>query len=387
MDIPLLLLALLGHTLLWVAMINRAHAVAIPQSIGHLVTATCMACLVSVPIGFAWWYVSAGARDLPWHRFPPQVLLYLGICWVAATVMIARRAWQGVSHRPPPVLRSHRTRIVELTIADPPGVEQQAQHFLVRLPGNQILQLDLTERAFDVPRLDPVLDGLSIVHLSDFHFTGRVAKWYFEEAVRHSNELQPDLVAITGDLVDHSDYIDWVPDTLGKLTARYGIYFILGNHDIRIDTRRLRRVLDQCGLIDLGGRWIEVRVRGRRVVLAGNELPWLAPAADMTRCPPRHEGQGPLRIVLSHSPDQFDWSRAQDADLLLAGHTHGGQIRVPWIGAIFSPSAVGVKYASGVFYAHPTIMHVTRGISGELPVRLNCPPEMAHLRLHAPRRE
>jgi predicted MPP superfamily phosphohydrolase len=69
--------------------------------------------------------------------------------------------------------------------------------------------------------------------------------------------------------------------------------------------------------------------------------------------------------------------------LLLAGHTHGGQIRFPLIGPILAPSRVGVKYDSGVFYAPPTIMHVTRGVSGELPVRLNCPPEMAHLALHA----
>ncbi len=67
----------------------------------------------------------------------------------------------------------------------------------------------------------------------------------------------------------------------------------------------------------------------------------------------------------------------------MAGHTHGGQIRLPLIGAVFSPSRQGVQYASGLFYAPPTIMHVTRGVSGELPIRLNCPPEMAHLVLHS----
>jgi hypothetical protein len=120
--------------------------------------------------------------------------------------------------------------------------------------------------------------------------------------------------------------------------------------------------------------------------LAGNELPWLVPAADMSNCPPRN-GDGPLRIVLAHSPDQLDWAQAQDADLLLAGHTHGGQIRLPLIGPILSPTREGVKYASGVFYAPPTIMHVTRGVSGLLPLRLKCPPEMVYLLLHAARRE
>ncbi len=152
---------------------------------------------------------------------------------------------------------------------------------------------------------------------------------------------------------------------------------------VGVDGDRLRGVLRDQGLVDLGGRWIEVEVRGRPIVLAGNELPWLAPAADMTRCPKRDADGGPLRIVLSHSPDQISWAQAQDADLLLAGHTHGGQIRLPLIGPILAPSRVGVKYASGVFYAAPTIMHVTRGVSGELPIRLNCPPEMAHLILRS----
>ena len=79
---------------------------------------------------------------------------------------------------------------------------QLAHHFLVYLPRNEILQLDMTERAIEIPRLRPALDGLSIIHLSDFHFTGRVAKDYFQEVVRHANETEPDLVAVTGDLVD-----------------------------------------------------------------------------------------------------------------------------------------------------------------------------------------
>jgi len=103
----------------------------------------------------------------------------------------------------------------------------------------------------------------------------------------------------------------------------------------------------------------------------------------MTRCPRRSPGGGPLRIVLSHSPDQLKWAQTHDADLLLAGHTHGGQVCFPLVGAILTPSRVGVKYSSGIFYAPPTIMHVTRGVSGRFPIRLNCPPEMARLVLRA----
>ena len=70
---------------------------------------------------------------------------------------------------------------------------------------------------------------------------------------------------------------------------------------------------------------------------------------------------------------------------MLAGHTHGGQIRLPLIGPVFAPSRNGVQYASGLFYAPPTILNVSRGLSAELPLRMNCPPEIIHLTLHAGR--
>ena len=120
------------------------------------------------------------------------------------------------------------------------------------------------------------------------------------------------------------------------------------------------------------------------MLLAGNELPWFKPAADPRTFPPRSEV--PLRIVLAHSPDQLEWARQADGDLMLAGHTHGGQIRLPLIGPVLSPSLKGVHYASGLFYEPPTILNVSRGLSGEVPLRMNCTPEIVHLTLHAANR-
>jgi predicted MPP superfamily phosphohydrolase len=265
-----------------------------------------------------------------------------------------------------------------------PAAVNGDHHLFARLPGNETLQLELSEWILDVPRLDAALDGLSIVHLSDLHFTGWIGKSYFHEVVRRSNELQPDLVAITGDLADNAACLDWAADILGRLSARYGVYFILGNHDLRIDADRLRRSMTERGLIDLGGRWLKVDLRERAVILAGNELPWIGPTASLDGCPPRTATGSPLRIALSHTPDQFRWARAHGVDLLLAGHTHGGQICIPPLGAILSPTFSGVKHVSGVFYREPTILHVTRGVSGTIPLRWNCPPELALLRLRAP---
>jgi uncharacterized protein len=394
------LAALLGHAALWVALVNRVHAVGLSRRCVRLITVLCFFCLPAMPLAAVAWIILAGVGPLdafgPGHWQQPVslgVLLYLAVCWMAAAVTLPRWVRRHVFHRPPRVLRWHRTRSILAGRACLPGrpaspeapplpIDEHPHHFLVHVPGNQILRLDLSERAIDVPRLPPELDGLSVVHLSDLHFTGRVGKTYFQEVVRLSNKIEPELVLVTGDLVDDSRYIDWVPDTLGCLRARYGVYFVLGNHDLRADTSRLRGVLREQGLIYVGARWLEVEVRGQRVVLAGNELPWIGPAADLSDCPPREVA--PLRILLAHTPDRLDWARRWDADLLLAGHTHGGQIRLPGIGPIFAPSSSGVKHSSGLFYDPPTILHVTRGVSGELPIRLNCPPELVHLVLHSP---
>ena len=308
---------------------------------------------------------------------------YLGLCLISAAVTLVTRLQWMVSHDASKILRFHRSR--RLSTANVLHSPDHPHHAIVRLPGNQSLALDLTERGLDVPRLPPALEGLSIVHLSDFHFTGKVGKPFFEEVVRMSNALEPEIVALTGDLVDKTPCIDWIPETFGRLKARFGIYYILGNHDLRSDWRRMRgRCMDGLGLIYVGGGgWKVAEIRGQPVLFAGNELPWFRPAADLSTCPPRSEV--PFRLLLAHSPDQLAWARQGDGDLLLAGHTHGGQIRLPLIGPVHVPSRDGVQFASGPFHAPPTILNVSRGLSAELPLWMNCTPEIIHLTLHAGR--
>ena len=117
--------------------------------------------------------------------------------------------------------------------------------------------------------------------------------------------------------------------------------------------------------------------------MAGTETPWFG---ANPRVPPRtfdENGVPIARILLSHSPDQIPWARRQNFDLMLAGHTHGGQIRFPVLGPIVAPSLFGVRYASGVFHEAPTLMHVSRGVSGLDPIRVNCPPEVTRITLRA----
>jgi predicted MPP superfamily phosphohydrolase len=390
MVLALTLLALVGHGFLWAAFFNLTHYTSLPRWILIPLTVVGFAAAVLIPVGFEAWYLAGGLTPAGLAEQGPLGWLagaYLALCWIAGGVTVTRWIGRRALSRPPTVLRHERRRLCRpLETADRTASDRRAHDFLTRLPGNQILQLEIAERAVEVPRLPPALDRLSIVHLSDLHFTGRVGRAYFEGVVRLANQLDADLVAITGDLLDESKCIDWVPDTLGKLTSRHGAYFVLGNHDLLVETDRLRRTLVEAGLVDLGGRWIEIRVRGEPVILAGNELPWIVPAADLEHAPSRSPNGGPLRIALSHSPDQLAWARRHDVDLLLAGHTHGGQICVPLVGPLLSATRLGANYASGIYHLAPTIVQITRGVSGRFPVRINCPPELTKLVLRSPAR-
>jgi predicted MPP superfamily phosphohydrolase len=282
-------------------------------------------------------------------------------------------------HRLPSIVRFHENRDVSLDLEGAAAHEGELEHHaLVQLPFNEILQLEISRWTIDVPRLSPALDGLTIAHLSDLHFTERVGKAFFREVVEVCNRLDPDLVCITGDLIDRETCLEWIPDTFGKLRSRYGIYFVLGNHDLYVNVTQLRSLLEKNGLVDLGGRWLPIKIRGTPLALGGNERPWFTSEALDAPPPPNM-----TRIVLAHTPDQFAWARRKDVDLVLAGHTHGGQIRIPPLGAIFTPCVAGVRYISGLYYVPPTIMHISRGLSGDIPVRWNCRPEISLLTLRS----
>ena len=195
-----------------------------------------------------------------------------------------------------------------------------------------------------------------------------------------ANELRPDLICLTGDFVDYPHCVDW---TRRKASGDSpgGTASTLCSATTTAASISTGAPPDAIwgGLIDSGGAMAADRNRrGAAVFLGGNERPWIEPARMAFSNRPPVDG---LRIVLAHSPDQLDWARRHNADLLLFGDTHGGQIRIPPLGAIFSPTLRGVRYISGVYHVSPTILHVSRGISGDMPVRWNCPPEIAHLTL------
>ncbi len=383
--LPLVGVALVGHAALWLRVVNHAHSVRLPHHFVRWVTRTAVTCFVVIPLAILlfnptglWRTVMTG--DARGHSWPIQV--YGALCLLAGIVAMGGWCWRRLASKPR-VLQFDRCRRINLVehLGERP-IGPGPKRYMTRLPGNEIFRLDVSEKSIAVPHLDESLDGLTIAHLSDLHFVGTISKPFYDMVVDLVNEMQVDLVAITGDLVDDSQCIDWLGDSLRRIDARHGSYFVLGNHDARVDFQRLRQTLVTQGLVDLGGRSRRIAVGGGQILLAGNEAPWFGAAPTLQPCPPSN-GARTLRLGLAHSPDQFAWARRNHIDLLMAGHTHGGQIQMPVVGPLWAPSHFGVKYASGTFHKSPTTMHVSRGLSGLTPLRFNCPPEMTKLVLRA----
>lgn len=252
------------------------------------------------------------------------------------------------------------------------------------LPGNQQFTIEVATKTYVLSRLPEQWDGLSIVHLADTHFRGAVTRSYFEQVCEQAIALKPDLFVFTGDLLDDVSRLDWFATTFGRLKAPLGQYYVLGNHDWYLDVPKVRREFGQHGWIDLAGRTFELEslTAGPSILLAGDETPWMGehPAIDPNS---RH----PFRILVSHTPDNISWSRANGLDLMLAGHTHGGQIRLPILGPIHCPSRYGVKYSAGIYWLDPTLLCVSRGISGREPIRYGCRPELTKLVLRSSRND
>ena len=259
---------------------------------------------------------------------------------------------------------------------------------LGKLPINEALTLSVDRLTvqLDVP---PALDGLKIAHVSDFHLTGQIDQKFFEHVVARANSFAPDLVIISGDLVDKPKCLDWIDSIFGALESKHGRYFVLGNHDARVgDVEDLCRRLKAAGLTHVGGVWRTVKVNGIPIQIAGNELPWFSGAeylplsADSqteeqsTGKTDDPDAKSSMKILISHSPDQMKWAKPFEFDLMFAGHNHGGQISFPLVGPIIAPSRHGVRYAAGTFQIGTMLMHVSRGVSAEKPIRWNSVPEL-----------
>lgn len=374
MDWILWLLGFIGHIGLWCVVFNRTHASAWPRP-SRKATEKGIFLAVLLPLV---WIVSLLVTQ---GKFSTQAIatfsltnLYFWCCVLLGLFFTGNWCWRRFFFNLPLEVVETKTEWIDVAAdCDQPILIGSRAKALGLFPFNEVTKLTLQRMTFamDVPN---EFDGLKICQLSDLHYTGRIAIDYFHRVVEEANRFEPDLVFVTGDLVDNACCLPWLNSTLGKLESKMGVFYVFGNHDRRIKSEAdFRDQLDRLGLIQSAGQWHDVSFQGGTIQITGNELPWYLDAENL---PPKESESPRLRILLSHSPDQLSWGCEREFDLMFAGHTHGGQVAFPWIGPIVSPSKYGVRYASGTFRIGKMLMHVSRGTSGDEPIRWNSPPEL-----------
>jgi predicted MPP superfamily phosphohydrolase len=244
----------------------------------------------------------------------------------------------------------------------------------------------LVEMEIKFRRLPAEWDGLRVVQLSDFHYDDHFSVVPIQKSIGIINRLQPDLVVLTGDFVTtprfsarrrgHPAAADAEPCSvlLEQIKSRLGSFAVMGNHDASADPERISEILEARGIKVLRNRSWPLEQQGTRLWLAGiDDIVDGDPDLQATLAKiPGDE----FVILLAHEPDFAPQVARMPVDLQLSGHSHGGQVRFPILGAPVLPY-LGKRYPMGLYTIDRLTLYTNVGLGTiDLPVRWNCPPEI-----------
>jgi len=381
---------------MWIALFNRINATGLSRiKIKVIEKCIVLVCLMLpfVLIALEWAFDPEFLQFKPWYEyFAAQGAMPKLSSWSVAYGLlvfgyglVCGPLW--ISHRPQFQTARDRIGVLDTHIdkhlhrSNPEWEIGKKARRSLRVPGNELLHLEVNTKAVWLDSLPEEFVGLRIGHLSDIHLTGDLPYEFYRHAVESLVAQKIDLLCLSGDIIDKPNALGGLEVVFGNLDARIPKLFVLGNHDRACGLdQAVRKEMTGLGWVDVGDADLRLSIAGSSLAILGNERPWfrreLSPGFGL-----EDFGQDVFRLGISHSPDQFSWARKLNISLLLCGHTHGGQIRFPWVGPIIAPSRYGSRFASGVFYQVPTLMHVSRGLSGVHLIRLGCLPEVSVLEL------
>ncbi len=246
--------------------------------------------------------------------------------------------------------------------------------------------VDIERVSLTLPRLSPEFDGYRVVQISDIHMDDGMSTEQVEEFVRQANAEEPDTVVFTGDLITYEPerFAPKLVEALSDISARDGALGVLGNHDHKKDPDLMREVLRESGFVDLYNDVWSVERDGEVLHFGGIDDVWLG-QPRLERVLERLPRTG-AAISLVHEPDYADTTSATGRfDLQLSGHSHGGQVRLPLVGAPFLPR-YGEKYPIGRYAVGGMTQYTNRGLGTLGPdIRFNCRPEITSITLKSPR--
>ena len=243
-------------------------------------------------------------------------------------------------------------------------------------------QLFLREHNLQIPDLPWDLDGLRLVQLTDIHLSPFLSRAELERAIDMANETRAHIALVTGDLITtNRDPLDNCLDSLARLRADAGVFGCMGNHELYAEAEDyVEREGARRGMRFLRQTVAPLRFGNAAMNLVGVDYqaihePYLLGAEKLVV-------PGAFNLLLSHNPDVFPVAARQGYALTIAGHTHGGQIRVEILNADLNPGRYYTPYVDGVYRKGPAAIFVSRGIGTiAIPARIGAPPEVALVRL------
>ena len=252
------------------------------------------------------------------------------------------------------------------------------------------VNIRLTSVTISNEKIPEAFDSFKIAHLSDFH-----NQKHGDKIIAMLKAENPDIIAVTGDLVDsyHTDF-DLSADFIEQVTAIAPVYYVAGNHEGRLDNySEFENLLAQAGVIVMNDEYTFIEKNGEVINLVGLQDPsflknTILPDMRESVIEGRLEwllNDGLYNLVLCHRPELFEIYVRSHADLVLTGHAHGGQMRIPFIGGLIAPNqGLFPKYTSGVYSKDGTDMIVSRGLGNSIMrFRINNTPEVVIITLEA----
>lgn len=248
--------------------------------------------------------------------------------------------------------------------------------------------VEINETDFHIPHLPPELEGFTIALASDIHSSIYMTKDDMEVYARLITEMKADMITVVGDFVNgpvHEVYP--FAEAFSTLHAPYGVYGVMGNHDFyNPDPDLVAKEVEGCGIKLLRNDKVIIEKNGARFYLIGVD-----DIGRSTNVPVKLDaalGWTPLsipRILLCHRPYYLQEASEKGIDLMLSGHTHGGQVVLGQFGnVVIAPASLASRYVWGKYRIGNTHMYVSRGIGTVgLPIRLNCPPELTRITLRS----
>lgn len=244
---------------------------------------------------------------------------------------------------------------------------------------------DLIERVITIPRLPEAFRGFSIGLLSDVHSSVFMGKDDMNVYVKAMNALKPDIIFVTGDFVNSkTKEVYPFAESFSQLRAPHGVYGVLGNHDYFADVDVVAKEVDACGVKLLRNDAVKISIGSSFINLVGvDDIGRGARASEYIQRALSPVTNGEPKILLCHKPYFMEEFSKNSFDLVLSGHTHGGQVVFAKLNDTYiTPASLWSKYVWGLYRMNGTQLYVNRGLgSVGIPFRMNCPPEVTKLTL------